>query len=508
MNLLTISIWHKVLYSVVLLFLVPGSSAFGQSVSRSIDTFSKEQDVRQWEPVDSIISDLESYIPEFLEKKSIPGVAIALIRGGKVIWTEGYGLRNSFTTKPVSGETPFELASNSKIVTAYIALRLVDQNILSLDKPLNTYLSEPWLPLTEYRDVITLRQVLSHSSGLRHNSRHQDHLFPPGSAYYYSNIGFSYLQEVIEHITRQSLEEVAQEMAFKPLRMSSSSYINQGTIRARLANGHVGGSFLIKFSGITFVITLLCVMLPGLLIHKIRTGRWLPANRVWIGALILSFVLWVFVIFILFGIVGFLKYAWLIAIFGLMVVTAYTVLYLAGRAIIDSYSLVQRGKLKIMKIVWGVLLAMGLILIVGKIENIPVPKWPSVRAMAHASFRSTAEDLAAILLELSNPQYLSDELSSELKKPQINLSEDLSWGLGLGIQHSQQGDALWQWGQNVDFQSVMIIYPEIGFGVVVMSNSESNKPDVAIEIAHRALGGKIDPILSGSHLEFNYRAED
>ena len=92
-----------------------------------------------------------------------------------------------------------------------------------------------------------------------------------------------------------------------------------------------------------------------------------------------------------------------------------------------------------------------------------------------------------------------------MQTPQVRLSSELSWGLGPGIQHSQQGDALWQWGQHIDFQSVMIIYPEYGFGVVVFTNSDLLNPDVAIEIAHRALGGKIEPIRRASHLEFNQK---
>jgi hypothetical protein len=55
-----------------------------------------------------------------------------------------------------------------------------------------------------------------------------------------------------------------------------------------------------------------------------------------------------------------------------------------------------------------------------------------------------------------------------------------------------------------DFQSVMIIYPDLGHGVVVLTNSDALNPDVAIEIAHRALGGHIDAILRASHLGFNY----
>jgi CubicO group peptidase (beta-lactamase class C family) len=116
--------------------------------------------------------------------------------------------------------------------------------------------------------------------------------------------------------------------------------------------------------------------------------------------------------------------------------------------------------------------------------------------------------MAAFLIELANPQHLSADLAAELQKPQVRLAENLAWGLGPGIQTSQEGDALWQWGQHMDFQSVMIIYPQHGLGVVVLTNNDLLNPDVAIEIAHRALGGEIDLIRRASHLEFNYHEGD
>jgi len=99
-------------------------------------------------------------------------------------------------------------------------------------------------------------------------------------------------------------------------------------------------------------------------------------------------------------------------------------------------------------------------------------------------------------------------MASQLHTSQVRLASDLSWGLGPGIQRSQQGDALWQWGQHIDFQSIMIVYPEHDFGVVVCTNNDLLNPDVAVEIAHRALGGEIDLIRRATHLEFNYRQGD
>jgi CubicO group peptidase (beta-lactamase class C family) len=152
-----------------------------------------------------------------------------------------------------------------------------------------------------------------------------------------------------------------------------------------------------------------------------------------------------------------------------------------------------------------VLVLVALALGASRVTNLPVPRPSRVEADAASSLRATAGDMATFLIELSNPQHLSPEMAAQLRTSQVKLTSDMSWGLGPGIQHSRQGDALWQWGQHLHFQSVMIIYPDRRFGVVVCANNDQFNPDVAIEIAGRALGGKIEPIRRASHLQFNYR---
>jgi len=498
----------KTSHLLLLFSIVLGMRAYGQIDTNLIITSQTESLLRLSDPVDTIIADLESFIPWYMEREHIPGLAISLIRNNKIVWTKGFGITNRITRKPVTKETLFEVASISKIITAYIALRLVDQRILSLDKSLNAYLSEPWLPSSEYRDSITLRHVLSHSSGLGHNNMSKDNLFAPGGHYSYSNMGFYYLQEVIEHITGQSLEEVARDMVYEPLGMSSASYINHSAITPRTANGHIGGMFIGQILGFLFLLFLIVVGILGTIILRILKRTWRPTNRMVTGAIALSFMLSILSSFILFGKLGFWKYAWLFTMFGLIVMIIFTLLYKAGRVLI-LHLLQERSKKRIaMTVAWIVILVTGISLSVVKMNNIPVPRWPSIRAMAPASFRITAEDMATFLIELSDPEYFSAEMATRMRTPQIKLSDHLSWGLGPGIQHSQQGIALWQWGQNIDFQSVIIIYPELEFGVVVLTNSDSGEPDVAIDIAHRALGGMIDPIYRGSHLEYNYHRSD
>jgi CubicO group peptidase (beta-lactamase class C family) len=496
---------RKICTLLALLAVLLGVAAYGQAAALAAITSGQEPPLRLSEPTDVIIADLESYIPDYMQEKNIPGVAIALIRDDKIVWTEGFGVANAITRKPVTPETPFEVASNSKVVTAYIALRLVDQGKLSLDEPLNAYLPEPWLPPSEYRDTITLRHVLSHSSGLGQIGR--ESLFAPGRGYYYSASGLHYLQAVIEQVTGQSLEDIAQEMVFVPLGMSSSRFVNPTEITPRTANGHVRTFAPALLFTVPFVASLVIVGLLGLLILRIRTGQWRPTRWMVIGACAVAFVLSLLPAFVLLGDIGWLEFAWLIALCGLILAIAFALAFFAGRVVILQLSPERPGKLIALAIVLSVLIVVVLACSQAK-SNLPVPKWPATHADAAGSVRATVGDVAAFLIELSNPQYLSAEMATQLQTSQVRLSSDLSWGLGPGVQHSQQGDALWQWGQHIDFQSVMIIYPKHSFGVVVCTNNDLLNPDVAIEIAHRALGGKIEPIRRAIRLEFNYREED
>lgn len=497
------------LFLLALFAIVLGTVVFGHGTTLAVTPSKQEPPLRLSEPTDVIIADLESYIPDYMQEKNIPGVAIALIRDDEIVWTEGFGVANAITRKPVTPETPFEVASNSKVVTAYIALWLVDQGKLSLDEPLNAYLPEPWLP-PEYRDAVTLRHVLSHTSGLGASiTLSRDIRFAPGTAYYYSGIGFHYLQKVIEQVTGQTFEDAAREMVFEPLGMSSSSFVKHVEIASRTANGHWRVFLPTLLFTVSYVVSLVIVGLVGLVILRIWAGQWRPTQRMVLAAFAVAFVLSLLPALILLGNANWLEFLWLIALCGIILVIAFSLSFVAGRGVILRLSLKQTGKQIALVIAWSVLIVVGLCVLARMILPLPlpVPKWPAVQVDAAGSLRATASDMATFLIELSNPQFLSSEMASQLQTSQVRLGSDLSWGLGPGIQHSQQGDALWQWGQHLDFQSVMIIYPEHGFGVVVCTNSDLLSADVAVEIAHRALGGKIEPVRRGIHLEFNYREE-
>ncbi len=478
-----------------------GAAIYGQvsDSSRQVPAF------RVNEPDSSIIADLTSSIPGLMQREEIPGVSVALVRDGRIVWTEGFGVKSTITGEPVTSETLFEVASNSKVVVAYVALRLVDQGRLSLDQPLNNYLHEPWLPSSESRDAITLRHVLSHSSGLGHSTPSRESLFAPGRGYSYSAVGFQYLQAVVEQVTDQSLEQIAGEMVFAPLRMSSSSFVNRKDLTSRSASGHLRAVVPVALFAILYVVFLIVVAPLGLVILRFRTGQWRPTKRGVMVALTATFLLSLLPAFVLLGLSGLMEFAWLIALCGLGAAVFLTLTLGAGREVIRRLLPHRRWLQIASSIVWCFLTLVVLVFFANSIANVPVPRWPATSAQAAGSMRATAADMAAFLIELSDPQHLGPELAAELQEPQVSLTADLSWGLGPGILHSPQGDALWQWGQHIDFQSLMLIYPEHGFGVVVCTNSDLFNPEVALDIAQRALGGNVDSIRRAMHLELNYR---
>jgi CubicO group peptidase (beta-lactamase class C family) len=482
-----------------------GAATYRQAAASALRAASPEPSLRLAEQVEEVVADLEGFIPQYLLENNVPGAAIALVRDGEVIWSEGFGVANAMTREPVTADTLFEVASNSKVVTAYIALRLVDEGVLSLDESLNSYLAEPWLPPSEYRDAITLRHVLSHTAGLGHNTLDRESLFAPGKGYSYSGIGFLYLQAVLEEVTGRTLSELALEVVFEPLGMQDSSFTNPTELTSRTASGHVHALAPALLFALPFAVSLFLVTLVGLIVLRIKTGHWRPTRWMVIGALVVAYVLALLPGVILFATADTLEFFLLVAGCGLVLVGVLVVTLLASRALFQRLLPGRRGWQMVLTILLSLLVVVALGLLAGRITNLPVPRWPPAQASAGGTMRATAGDLAKFLIELADPQHLSAETAEELQRSQVRLSSEMSWGLGPGIQHSRQGDALWQWGQHLDFQSVMIVYPELGYGAVVMTNNDPLNAGVAAEIAHRALGGKIEPIHRGISLGYNYR---
>ncbi len=177
-------------------------------------------------------------VPRLLRAGEIPGLAMAVVRNGRVVWTRGYGTLNDSAKQPVTPETVFEAASLSKPVFAYLVLRLADRGEFDLDRPLSRTLKYPRLAHDERYHRITARMVLSHATGLPNWGGERLTLrFEPGTEYSYSGEGFVYLQKTLERVTGKTLDQLARQEVFGPLGMSRSGYVWQDRFSGNAAYG-------------------------------------------------------------------------------------------------------------------------------------------------------------------------------------------------------------------------------------------------------------------------------
>ena len=168
----------------------------------------------------------------------VPGLAVALVKDGEVVYAKGFGTRDAAQTGPVNTDTLFRGASTTKAFCAALVAMLVDDGKLAWDAPLTHYIPElRFAGGDEYRSV-SLRDLLSHRTGLpRHELLwyHNQTLTAQGllarlpflelsaplrQKYQYNNLMYALAGLVIERVTGQPWQTVIQTRLFAPLGMS------------------------------------------------------------------------------------------------------------------------------------------------------------------------------------------------------------------------------------------------------------------------------------------------
>ncbi len=181
---------------------------------------------------------LDQIIEEYQEFYGIPGVSLALIKDGKVIYHNTYGVKNMITKEPVIEETMFEAASITKPVFAFAVLRLAERDIIDLDKPLHEYLIfESLEPYPEYKKM-TARHVLTHRSGLPNWGMRLENT--PGTKFGYSGEGFEYLKRVVVHIMEEDIEQILDKEVIDLLELMHMEFSDSEQLKKVVAIGHIG----------------------------------------------------------------------------------------------------------------------------------------------------------------------------------------------------------------------------------------------------------------------------
>lgn len=179
-------------------------------------------------------------LPQLMNEALVPGASLAIIRGGRIAEVVSCGVRHSRSPLSVDENTVFDAASLSKPIFAQVVLQLVDQGQLTLDTLLVDQLAG-YIANDPRASSISVAHALSHSSGLP-NWRSLEHplrtYFSPGERFSYSGEGFLYLQRVVEAVTGEPLEGLAQKLVFEPLGMTRSSFVWERRFEANRAYGH------------------------------------------------------------------------------------------------------------------------------------------------------------------------------------------------------------------------------------------------------------------------------
>ena len=218
----------------------------------------------QSDGVAAVIASYQARIPGLMDQQHIPGLALALVDGDRVVWRQGFGSTDSDGGTPVTVDTMFSVQSMSKTFTATAVMLAVQAGLLDLDVPITTYLPDftvhsAFEPHPERE--ITLRMLLSHTAGLTHEAplgntyepgpgdfdAHVRSIsetwlrFPVGTGYAYSNLGIDLAGYILEQVSSKPFPAVMRDSLLAPLGMDDSTYDrSQVHATADRAMGHTG----------------------------------------------------------------------------------------------------------------------------------------------------------------------------------------------------------------------------------------------------------------------------
>ncbi len=191
----------------------------------------------------------DAWLEQAMEDWQVPGLALAVVRGGDVVLMKGYGLRDREKGLPVTEHTLFAIGSSTKAFTTFAMGRLVDAGELDFDDPVVTYLPELRLE-DEYATLhLTPRDMVTHRSGLpRHdlawyNSEmgasellERMRYFPPNrelrEEFQYNNMMFVLAGHLVARLTGRSWEDAITEWVLDPLGMDETNFSVEAMAKA------------------------------------------------------------------------------------------------------------------------------------------------------------------------------------------------------------------------------------------------------------------------------------
>jgi CubicO group peptidase (beta-lactamase class C family) len=210
---------------------------------------------------------LNARIDGILNRHPAVGLAVGMVRHGRLELFSGHGLADIASNTSVTEDTVFRIGSITKTFTAIAVLQLWEQGLVNLDAPANDYLrAYQLIPAKAAHRPATVRQLLTHTAGLPqlvHPSRAYTPILgqtvrfgqqlptlaeyyrgrlqlvaEPGTTHTYSNHGFATLGQLVEDVTGEPLDRWFRDHLFDPLGMADTDLLRSEQVRSRLATGY------------------------------------------------------------------------------------------------------------------------------------------------------------------------------------------------------------------------------------------------------------------------------
>jgi CubicO group peptidase (beta-lactamase class C family) len=191
-----------------------------------------------------------------LKEASIPGAAVAIVSGDRVVYAKGFGVSNLETNAPVTADMLFRSGSTGKMFTAAVLATLAEEGKLRLDEPVGRYVKG----LSSAISRLIVHQMLTHTAGLKDDggaygphdesalaqtvrSWNEDAFFlKPGEIFSYSNPGYALAGYMIEELSGKPYAKAMEERLFRPLGMTRTTFQPTVAMTYPLAQGHDGDS--------------------------------------------------------------------------------------------------------------------------------------------------------------------------------------------------------------------------------------------------------------------------
>jgi CubicO group peptidase (beta-lactamase class C family) len=196
---------------------------------------------------------IESFVQAEMARQQVPGVAVAVVRGGTPVLARGFGLGNVEWKTPVSARTVFQSGSVGKQFTALLVMRQAEAGKLGLDDPLTRFFPDAPAGWAN----ISVRHLLTHTSGIpdyteglidmRRDYTEEEMVrfaftlkpdFAPGAQWKYSNTGYVLLGAIVRKVTGRFYGDVLAEQVFRPLGMPQARIIDEAAIVPERAGGY------------------------------------------------------------------------------------------------------------------------------------------------------------------------------------------------------------------------------------------------------------------------------